>query len=93
MMNLIEGFGSNFAYFCDHQSQIRTHTHGHVLLFLVQTGRMLALGSRSMEQALFAVRMIVNLDSSVWEVAMNSKRAFVVLEPTAARVRSLPDPV
>ena len=61
---------------------------------------MLALRSRSMEQALFAVRMIlkalpghVNRETSVWEVAMNSKRAFVVLDRTAARIQSLPDPV
>ena len=50
----------------------------------------------STEQALFAVRMTkpghVNSDASVWEVAMNSKRAFVVLERAAARVRSLLDP-
>ena len=61
---------------------------------------MLALRSRSMEQALFAVRMIlkalpghVKRETSVWEVAMNSKRAFAVLEGTAARARGLPDPV
>ena len=70
------------------------------VFFLVQTGRNLALRSRSMEQALFAVRMIsqavsghVNRDSSVWEVAMNSKRAFVALVWAAAGIRSLLDPV
>ena len=74
--------------------------YGHFVFFLVQTGRNLALRSRSMEQAPFAVRMIsqvlpghVNPDSSVWEVAMNSKRAFVVLEGTAARRPSLLDPL
>ena len=49
-----------------------------------------------MEQGLFAVKALsshVNLDSSVWEVAMNSKRVFVVLEGAAARARSLLDPI
>ena len=78
------------------QEHTHTNTHCHFLVFLVQTGWLLALQS-SMEQALFAVRMIysghVKGDSSIWEVAMNSKRAFAVLEGTAARTRSLLDPV
>ena len=81
-------------------NQKQEHSAGHFLFLLVQTGRNHALRSRLMEQALFAVRMIlkalpghVNPDSSAWEVAMNSKRAFVVLEGPAAKARSLLDPV
>ena len=69
------------------------------LFFVVQTGMMRAELWRSMEQALFAVRLIktmrthVLLESSMWEVAKNFKRTFVALVRAAAGLRSLPDPI
>ena len=57
-----------------------------------------ACESGLMEQALFAVRVVVPFsgyvtpDASVWEVAKNSKRAFVVLEGAAVGGRTLLDP-